>query len=87
MVPSSMGAVGLASSDTATTTQSSNDVIEPGGSGRPDAAGNPKVDHLVYVRESYVYIRISHIFFKVFKIQNLIPSPQTINNYWFTFAR
>lgn len=67
MVPSSIGAVGLVASDTA---RSSDDAIEPGG---PDASGDPKADHLVYVRESYVYIRTSHIF-SVFKIQNFMLS-------------
>lgn len=62
MVPSSIRTVGLVASDTATTIRSSYDAIELGG---PDAAGDPKADHLVYVRESYVYIRILHIFFSL----------------------
>ena len=51
--------IGLVASDAATTTRSSDDAIEPGG---PDASGDPKADHSVYLRESYVYIHISQTF-------------------------
>ena len=51
--------IGLVASDAATTTRSSDDAIEPRS---PDASWDLKADHLVYLRESYVYIHKSQTF-------------------------